>query len=465
MSMKDILQHLIQRQPGYLELRWHKRTSNSFLATKGRVDVANHSITEGVGVRALINGAWGFAATSDISEAAIKRAIEQANANATLLAKARGAHAMELRKGKLSTKDFIGEGFAELQGMSIADKLGKVIDLEHQLAKSSSRMHTARARYTEYLEEKAIVTSDGASCSMKIAQPELSLSAIAEKDGQRATGSRGAGVSGGWTCLFKHPTLDHVVDEIARTTVDLLDAKYPEGGRKKVIMAPAVVGLLCHEAIGHTVEADFVKAGSIAAGKIGQMVASPLVTMADSGTENIAGYAVGNLPFDDEGIETENTVIIKDGKLASYLHNRETAAEFNVAPTGNARAWLFSDEPLIRMRNTYIVPGTSKLADMISSLDDGYLIEGAGSGQADSNGEFMFGCSHVWEIKNGKKTRLLREATLSGIAFDVLKTVDAVSSEFQWDLGTGHCGKGQPAKVDAGGPYVRCEINIGGRQS
>ena len=465
MSMKQILQQLVHKQSGYVELRWHKRTSNSFLATKGRVDVANHSLTEGVGVRALVDGAWGFAATADVSEAAIKRAIDQARANASVLAKARGSHSIELRKGRLSTKDFTGEGFKELQSMSIADKLGKIIELEHQLAKSSSRMHTARARYTEYLEEKAIVTSDGASCSFQIAQPEVSLSAIVEKDGQRATSNKGAGVSGGWSCLFRHPTLDHMVDEIAKTSVDLLDAKYPEGGRKKVILAPAVVGLLCHEAIGHTVEADFVKAGSVAAGKIGQDVASSLVTMADSGQENISGYAVGNLPFDDEGVETENTVIIRDGKLVSYLHNRESAAEFGVNPTGNARAWLFSDEPLIRMRNTYIVPGTSKLSDMISSMDDGYLIEGAGSGQADSNGEFMFGCGHVWEIKNGKKTNLLREATLSGIAFDVLKTVDAVSSEFQWDLGTGHCGKGQPAKVDAGGPYIRCEINIGGRQS
>ena len=78
------------------------------------------------------------------------------------------------------------------------------------------------------------------------------------------------------------------------------------------------------------------------------------------------------------------------------------------------------------------------------------------------NGEFMFGCSYIWEIKNGKKTNLLREATLSGIAFDVLQTVDMVSEEFQWDLGSGYCGKGQPAKVDAGGPYIRCMINVGG---
>ena len=182
MSMKQILEHLIHKQQGYVELRWHKRVSNSFLATKGRVDVANHSVTEGVGVRALVGGAWGFAATSDVSEAAILRAIEQAKANASLLAKARGgAHKIEMRPGKLCVKDFTGEGFAELRDMPIADKLGKVIELEHQLAKASSRMHTARARYTEYLEEKAIVTSDGAHCSFQIAQPELSLSAIAEK--------------------------------------------------------------------------------------------------------------------------------------------------------------------------------------------------------------------------------------------------------------------------------------------
>lgn len=465
LQMKDILKHLVNKQQGYVELRWHRRISNQFLATKGRVDVANHGVTEGVGVRALVDGAWGFAATSDVGEIAIQRAIMQAQANAKLLANARGKKKLELRPGKLSTQDVFGEGFEELNLLSIADKLGKVVELEKQLAASSSNMHTARVRYTEYMEEKAIVTSDGAACSLQLAQPELSVSAIAEKDGQRATSNRGAGVSGGWNCLFRHPTLDHVVEEVSKTAVDLLSAKYPEGGKKTCILSPAVVGLLCHEAIGHTVEADFVKSGSVAAGKIGHQVASNLVTMADTGRETIAGYAVGNLPFDDEGVETENTVIIKNGVLNSYLHNRESAAEFGVAPTGNARAWLYSDEPIIRMRNTYLMPGKQKLAQMISEIEDGYLVEGAGSGQADSNGEFMFGSSHVWHIKNGQKVALLREATLSGLAFDVLKTVDAVSEEFLWDLGTGHCGKGQPAKVDAGGPYIRCEINIGGRQA
>lgn len=462
--MKDILQEIAGKSKGFVELRWHKRVSNSFVVQKGRVDVANHSLTQGVGVRALVNGAWGFAATADVSEAAIRKAVAEAEKNARMLAKVRGMGKSDLARDRLSTADVTGDGFVELATMPVADKLKAVVDYERRLAAASTHVHTARARYNEILEEKAIVTSDGAACSLKLAQPEFSLSAIAEKKGERATGHKGAGVAGGWQCLFRHPALDAAVDETARIAVDLLDAKYPDGGQTTVIMAPTVVGLLCHEAVGHTVEADFVKAGSIAQGKIGERVASELVTLCDSGRETLAGYAVGNIPFDDEGVETETTTIIDRGILTSYLHNRETAAEFGVRPTGNARAWLYNDEPLIRMRNTYLLPGTRSLEDMIAEVDDGYLVDGSGGGQADANGEFMFGTGYCWRIRKGKKMELLREATLSGIAFDVLRSVDAVSKEFLWDLGTGYCGKGQAAKVDAGGPYVRCRITVGGRQ-
>ena len=462
--MKEILQEIAAKASGFVELRWHRRLSNSFVVQKGRVDVANHSLTQGVGVRAFYQGAWGFAATADVSEAEIKRAVAEAEKNARMLAKIRGYANTQLARERLSTADVVSEGYRELAAMPVADKLKAVVDYERQLAQASSYVLSARARYNEILEEKAIVTSDGAACSLKLAQPEFSLNAIAEKHGERATGHKGAGVAGGWQCLFHHPALDHAVDETARIAVDLLDAKYPEGGQTTVILAPTVVGLLCHEAVGHTVEADFVKSGSIAQGKIGQRVASDLVSLCDSGRETLAGYAVGNIPFDDEGVETETTTIINQGILTSYLHNRETAAEFGVRPTGNARAWLYNDEPLIRMRNTYMLPGTRALEEMISEVDDGYLVDGAGGGQADANGEFMFGTGYCWRIRKGKKAELLREATLSGIAFDVLRSVDAVSKEFLWDLGTGYCGKGKAAKVDAGGPYVRCRITVGGRQ-
>jgi TldD protein len=294
-------------------------------------------------------------------------------------------------------------------------------------------------------------------------RPEFRVNVVAQKDGEIQRGFDSAGATGGWDCLFRTASAEALVDRAAKQAVDLLTARYPEGGRKRVLLSPGLVGLLTHEAIGHTVEADFVAAGSCAAGKLGQRVASDLVTLCDSGVSEYHDGAGGTLAVDDEGVLTQRNVIIENGELKSYLHDRESAARFGVAPTGNARAWEYADQPLIRMRNTYIAPGDSKLDEMIAEIEDGYLLDKPAGGQADSNGEFMFGVREAYRITNGKRGPLLRGVNISGTAFDVLQTVDAVGNEFRWDLGAGHCGKGQLAKVDAGGPWLRCSVLIGGR--
>ncbi|HYC78413.1 MAG TPA: TldD/PmbA family protein, partial [Planctomycetota bacterium] len=318
--------------------------------------------------------------------------------------------------------------------------------------------------YTEIFEEKIVVTSDGASASYRLVRPEFRVNAVAERNGERQVGARTVGVTGGWECLFRGGGAERLAEESARTAVDLLGAKRPEGGRRTVILAPSIVGLLVHEAIGHTVEADFVAAGSVAAGKLGRRVASDLVTLCDSGASEHEEGAGGSLPVDDEGVAAGRTVVIREGVLEGYLHDRESAARAGVAPTGNARAWEYSDQPLIRMRNTYLEPGPHTLEEMIAGVEDGFLLDGPKNGQADATGEFMFGVERAWRIRNGKLGELVRGVTLSGDAFETLQSVDAVSRDFKWDLGAGYCGKGQPAKVDAGGPYVRCRALLGGEQ-
>ena len=144
------------------------------------------------------------------------------------------------------------------------------------------------------------------------------------------------------------------------------------------------------------------------------------------------------------------------------MNSRETAKHFNMKPTGHARAWLFSDEPLIRMRNTAILPGKDKLEDIISSVDDGYYLIKTGNGQADTTGEFMFGIGLGYEIKNGKLGRAILDTTISGIAFDMLKTVDMVSDDMVWSS-SGFCGKKQPMPTGMGGPAMRCKVMIGGK--
>jgi TldD protein len=144
------------------------------------------------------------------------------------------------------------------------------------------------------------------------------------------------------------------------------------------------------------------------------------------------------------------------------MHNKESAALFGVAPTGNARAYQFSDEPLIRMRNTAIVPGTSSLQEMIASVDNGYYLVKPTNGQADSTSEFMFGVMLGYEIRGGKLGRAIKDTTMSGVAFDVLKTITMVSDEMKWTC-AGMCGKKQAIPVGMGGPAIKCKVSIGGR--
>ena len=463
--MRDLLRELVQESAGYVELRYHDRRTHAVRVEKGRLESAQTNRRRGVGVRVLDNGTFGFASTSDTDRGAIRSAIDRARSAARGSSRFRKETVAGLAPAALAVGSFEEPGFDELRAKPLDEKVGLALEMEERARRASASVESASCRYTEIFEEKVIATSDGADAEIRLVRPEFAVSAVAEGQGELQKAAESTGATGGWECLFDRAAPEVLAERASQTAVDLLRADYPEGGRATVILSPALVGLLAHEAIGHTVEADFVQAGSVAKGKLGERVGSELVTLVDSGASEIHGGAGGTLPVDDEGVPAGRTVIIRDGLLESYLHNRESAARFDVAPTGNARAWEFSDGPLIRMRNTFVEPGDSELEEMIAGVADGYLLEGPQGGQADATGEFMFGVQKATRIRDGRRAELVRGVTISGIAFDVMRTVDAVSREFAWDLGAGYCGKFQPAKVDAGGPYLRCQVVLGGRQA
>jgi TldD protein len=463
-DVKRELESVAAGANGFVELRYHRKKSRTAGVENGRVEVANARRREGVAVRVIDDGCFGFASCGSAEKADLNAAIERARASARVSAGRRRERLQAFPKADLVRGHFEGADVAACDARPFEEKVELARGMEAHARASAASISSATCVYTEMFEEKAIVTTDGASASFSLVRPEFRVSAVAMKNGERQVGMRSIGATGGWDCLFRREGAGQLAEQSAKTAVDLLAARRPEGGRRTVILAPSIVGLLVHEAIGHTVEADFVSAGSVAAGKIGQRVASDLVTLCDSGQSELAEGAAGSIPVDDEGVRAGRTVIIRNGMLASYLHDRESAAKYGVAPTGNARAFEYSDQTLIRMRNTYLEPGTSTLEEMIATTPDGFLLEGPRNGQADATGEFMFGVERAWRIRNGKLGELVRGVTMSGIAFDVLQTVDAVSREFRWDLGAGYCGKGQLAKVDAGGPYVRCQALLGGDQ-
>lgn len=454
---KEILSHV---SADYAELRYHKRCTNVVAVRKGEPEVASSNCLEGVGVRILDHGRWGFSSTAGSDREAILEAIKNAVTAAKAMSKAKKA----LAPAKLARGEFRPPMEDHVENHSLDEKLRLVTRAEAR-ARRSKKIVSAASSYVEYLDKKVIVTSDGAAALITDAKPEFRITVVAKDGTNMVTAFEAYGATGGWNDLWRYGSWEKLLEKAVKRAERLLKAEFPKGGRMKVILNPELVGLIAHEAIGHTVEADFVLSGAITRGKIGQRVASELVTLADSGPSTHIPGAAGTLLVDEEGVITERTVIIKDGILKSYLHNRESAAEFGVAPTGNARAYEYTDEPIIRMRNTYIEPGKMSMDELLDSTDRALLLEGTSSGQADANAEFMFGVQEATLIEKGKRKKTFREASISGNAFDVLKSVDAISKEFRWALGSGYCGKFQRAKVDAGGAYIRCEAIIGGRNA
>ncbi|MEM2920375.1 MAG: TldD/PmbA family protein [Candidatus Nitrosocaldus sp.] len=453
----------------YAEVRYHARVLNEVRFVNGRVERARTVKKTGVGIRVLNHGHWGFSSTSITTRDGLINTLEQALRSSRALSNSNRKGVEGLGDAKLATGVFKPDVHSRLEDHSIEEKVKVAREAEQEARKHPSReVRSASCLYREIIDEKVIVSSDGASAELHDSKPELVVTAIAGKGSMKVSASEGICVTGGWDDLFKGRGMDHlaIAKEAADKAVRLLNAKQPKGERTTVILDPAMVGLLAHEAIGHVVEADFVLSGSIARDLLGKKIASELVTLVDSGTSNIVPNAAGTTLVDDEGVMARSVRIIDEGILSSYLHNRESAYLFGVEPTGNARAFEYNDEPLIRMRNTYIEPRDYSLDEMIKEVNHGYMLKGARNGQADANGEFMFGAEEAYLIEHGEVKELFKGVSISGITMDVLKSVDAVSSskDFRYDIGTGYCGKYQPMKVDGGGSYIRCTAIVGGVQ-
>jgi TldD protein len=198
--------------------------------------------------------------------------------------------------------------------------------------------------------------------------------------------------------------------------------------------------------------------GGVLQNKFGKKIGSDSVTFYDDGT--IDG-AFGSFKYDDEGVPTQKTLLIKDGVVTGLMHNRETAQKFNTEPTGNARAEDFRVEPIIRMRNTFMAPRDHSLEELVDDIRSGYYFKSFRGGQANLDGTFQVGIQEAFEIVNGEIGDPVRDASISGNTLETLFKVDAVGKDFE--LWPGRCGKGQTAFICDGGPHIRVkEVIVGG---
>ncbi len=447
--------------PGQTAVRIQENRSRRVVLKSGNLVQNARAESSGCSASVVLRGAKGFCSIADLSPSSVEKALRTASENAEFLSKRAKKEGAPLPlspgQGKVTPYTVISDA---------AQK--KLIDVcravDDYIVSRCPGLTGRTVVYTEDSQDKILFTSDAFSGQVVTPRCYVYVFLSAEtKEGVPLELFRAFGGAGSFEDNFSDlsPVFPGV-DELYRRLCDKKEGEYADAGVRTVILGGTMTGMLSHEAVGHTVEADLVRGGSVAGKLLNCRVASDLVTMVDFASSAFGARAPLPVFLDDEGIPAKDVTLIENGILKGYMHSRESAGFFGVPPTGNARAWAFSDEPLIRMRNTALLPGRDKLSDMIASVEDGYYLIQTGNGQADLTGEFMFGVTMGYRIKNGKLGKAILDTTVSGVAFDMLKTVDMVSDEVEWSS-SGFCGKKQRMPVGLGGPAVRCKMMIGGR--
>ena len=461
-----MLEDILKGKKGLFEtgmqsvLRGQENRERGIVIQQGNLVVNERSESSGVSAKVYKNGVSGFASMAEYTPQAAEMVLKAATENAHYLYK--------YAKNRKPAFSPYTNGYVKSDRFIIDFEQKKLVDLCRQvddyIVTKYPKLKSRTVIYREDTMEKVICTSD--AMDGHVAYPRCALYFVLNMESKDGQPLEHMGLVGGFGHAddnFKDLSeVYEKIDTVYRQLCDKAEGVYAQAGVKTVILDSNVAGMIAHEAVGHTVEADLVIGGSVAGPNLGKQVASELVNIVDYASTAFGKQAPLPVYLDDEGIQAKDAVLVENGILKGYMHNRETADRFGVEPCGNARGWEFSDEPLIRMRNTVVLPGKDILDDMIASVDDGYYLLSTGNGQADLTGEFMFGISMGYEIKNGKLGRAILDTTVSGVAFDMLKTVDMVSDKVKWEA-CGTCGKKQPMAVSMGGPAIRCQITIGGR--
>ncbi|MGH6986664.1 MAG: metallopeptidase TldD-related protein, partial [Caulobacteraceae bacterium] len=291
----------------------------------------------------------------------------------------------------------------------------------------------------------------------------LNVQVTVEKDGRRENGSYGAGGRAGFEAWIAPEKWRLQVEEALRQALSNLEARPCPAGEMDVVLGPGWNGVLLHEAVGHGLEGDFNRKGASAfSGRIGERVAAEGVTVFDDGA--IEGRR-GSLSVDDEGTPTSRTILIEDGILKGYMHDRQSARLMGMAATGNGRRQSYAYLPMPRMTNTGMLEGTSTREEMIASMKRGLYCANFGGGQVDiTNGKFVFQCTEAYLVEDGRIAHPVKGATLIGDGPSALTRITMIGNDFSFDPGVGVCGKnGQGVPVGVGQPSLKITgLTVGG---
>ncbi|EEP67666.1 TldD/PmbA family protein [Kingella oralis ATCC 51147] len=428
---------------------------------EGIVKSGSYQINQGVGVRAVSGEKTAFAYADSLSEDAIRRAAQAVR----VIGEAGNATPVRVPAQVSGCPNAYGA----LNPIATLDSPQKVALLQkvETLARAADpRIVQVMAGLTCEHDMVYIARLDGKHAADIRPLVRLSLTVIAKQGERREQGSAGGG--GRFDlAYFDDAKIQEYVNHAVKQALTNLESRPAPAGAMTVVLGSGWPGILLHEAVGHGLEGDFNrKQTSAFSGLIGQRVAAKGVTVIDQG--NIAERR-GSLNIDDEGNETQRTVLIEDGILTGYMQDETNARLMGASPTGNGRRESYSSAPMPRMTNTFMENGTHEAEEIIASIDKGIYAVNFGGGQVDiTSGKFVFSASEAWWVENGKLQYPVKGATIIGNGPEVLKHVSMIGNDSSLDTGIGVCGKdGQSVPVGVGQPTLRIDagLTVGGSEA
>jgi len=452
--IKKVLKEAVKNGGDFADIYIEKTQPTYIHLEDDKIEKVVSGIDIGAGLRVIFNGKTVYAYTNDLSNKAL---LELAvTVSSAVKGKHNGAD-IDLRK-KNPTIDF---KIAKRPDEVDTDKKVQLVKKANEAArKIDNRIKQVLVVYRDALQNVTICNTDGLLTEDERVYTTAMIQVIAIDGKIIQTGQEPIGGLIGFE-LFDENPIEKVAETAAKRAVMMLKAKPAPGGKMPVVLSANAGGTMIHEAIGHGLEADLAMQGlSVYSKKIGEKVASEVITVIDDAT---MPNKRGSFRFDDEGVESQKTVLVENGILKGYMYDRLWSMKEGVRSTGNGRRESYKYRPIPRMTNTLIAPSKSVPDDIIKSTSSGLFVKKMGGGQVNTvNGDFVFEVSEGYLLENGKIGEPVRGATLTGNGPEVLKDIDMVGNDLGFSIGT--CGKdGQGVPVADAQPTLRIKsLTVGG---
>jgi TldD protein len=455
-TIREVMAEALSKGGDYCDLYFQHSMVNYIGLEDKSVNRAYSVVNFGVGIRVLKGDQTGYTFTEEITPKAMKNAARTA---ASIAGSSKKVDPLPLKTHNHKNYYAIKTPWEKV---SIDAKIPYLQKINDKVFAADNRIIKSNIWFNDDTSYILFANSEGRVTYDCQPQTSIYVSCTAEQEGKREQGSFNLAARRGID-YFTPENVDRLASEAVERTVSLFDAVKPQGGEMEVVLAAGSSGILLHEAIGHGMEADFNrKEISIFSDKIGKKVANEHVTIVDNGTNpNIRG----SINVDDEGNDSQNTVMVENGIMASYLHDRISAKHYGLKPTGNGRRESFRHHPMPRMRNTYMLNGPHTKDEIIASVKKGLYAVSFTNGQVNiGGGDFTFYVKTGYLIENGKLTKPVKDINIIGNGPDVLSKITMVGNDMEMAEGGWTCGKnGQGVPVSQGLPTVKVSsITVGG---